>query len=1419
MIERKSYSFNEFRLELPELLEMQKASYERFLQAGVPAKNRRNEGLEGVFCDAFPVSDSRGLLVLRYSHYALAMPRYSIKECRERGVTYSRQLIVHLELQTFKEDGEDKKLQDQVANDVFFCDLPIMTDNGTFIINGAERVVISQLHRSPGVSFDSEQLPSGKMIYQSRIIPNRGSWLEFNTENDVLYMLIDRKKKLLATVLLRAVGYETNEQILALFHTGEPLGLKAGEDVPNKVLFKDVISADGEIIAFANSVLDAETVQKIIDAGIYSVVAIKENVEENNLIHNTLANDTSKDGEGARERIYQTTRSQPDRVDATVAENHFKSLFFDDRRYEIGELGRYRLNSKVYGGGSEQHPAPSADTMTLTTEDFISVIRYMIGLYNGEEGYSLDDIDHLGNRRIRSVGELVANQISIGITRILRSVKENFSSREREGVLTPTELINSRTVNSMVAAFFGSSQLSQFMDQINPLSELTNKRRISALGPGGLSRDRAGLEVRDVHHSHYGRLCPIETPEGANIGLINSLATFSIVNHFGFIETPYRIVGLLPFQDSAGKNYEFPEAKWHAGIMKSFFGDSNQQLLTQTEIGKSEVKFAREKLSGRQLELFDLFCNKSFEFDFGEEITIIKNGVTIGVYKKDEQNKPKADYAQKSIVMQMVVSDWIVYLTAYEEDKCKIAPASTILDPETKRFTSEFVLVRAEGEFPNLPNIEEISVKDTETQKVDLMDVSPMQIVSVAAGLIPFLEHDDANRALMGSNMQRQAVPLLRSEAPVVGTGLEKKVALDSGTLIRAKSDGEVVFVDATCIKVLRDKTNLNCETLGLPPHDIYELRKFERSNQDSCINQKPVCKVGDKIKAGDVLADGTSTDNGELALGKNIRVAFLPWQGYNYEDAIIISEELAIKDTFTSIHIEEYEIEVRETKRGKEEITKDVPNVSEKDRSLLDEEGIVRIGMEVRPGDILVGKVTPKGESELTPEEKLLRAIFGSKSGDVSDSSLRVPSGVKGIVIDTRVFQRRENHASKKEDELRHREEQASKIRAVATDFAEKTNLIQEARKPELARLLLGKTSGNVCNGITNEILVPTGKKWTQDILDKIDFSQLASSSVFCDEPAIQEEVASLLNITNRRIAELNDLKEKEIDKINKGDELKPGVFKVVKVYIAKRRRLSIGDKMAGRHGNKGVVAKIVSVEDMPFTEDGKPVQILLNPLGVPSRMNVGQVLEVHLGWAATALGLHVETPVFNGVSFSEIENELKKAYIENPIVKVSESSWTDAEKTEFKTRHGRDIPKDGITGKATLYDGRTGEPFLNDVTIGTMYMLKLNHLVEDKIHARSTGPYALVTQQPLGGKSHFGGQRFGEMEVWALEAYGAAYTLQELLTVKSDDITGRNKIYDAIVKGENPPAPGTPESFRVLVREFRSLGLDIKVSEAENA
>jgi len=1420
MIERKSYSSNEFRLELPDLLEVQKISYERFLQADIPEKSRRNEGLERVFRDAFPVSDAKGLSVLCYSHYSLAVPRYSLKECRDRGVTYSRPLTVRLELQTFKEEGEEKKLVDQVTNDVFFCDLPIMTENGTFIINGAERVVISQLHRSPGVSFDSEQLPNGKTVFQSRIIPNRGSWLEFNTENDILYMLIDRKKKLPATMLLRAVGYETNEQILALFHEGEETEINAGEEsmaaLANKVLFKNVINADGEIVASANATLDEETCQKIMDAGIKKVVIIKDNVEENNLIRNTLANDKNESAENAMQCIYQITRLQPDKVDTAVAKAHFNGLFFELRRYEIGELGRYRLNSKVYRA-EQKDKAPTGDTMTLTTEDFKSVIRYMVGLYNGEEGYSLDDIDHLGNRRIRSVGELVANQISIGVSRMLRSVRENFSSRDREGILTPTELINSRTVNSMVATFFGSGQLSQFMDQINPLSELTNKRRISALGPGGLSRDRAGLEVRDVHHSHYGRLCPIETPEGANIGLINSLATFSIVNHFGFIETPYRIVGLIKFKGSDGKEYEFPEAKWHAGIMKAFFGDGDQQLLTKADLSESEISVARKKLSGKQLEFFDLFCNKTFEFNANGKTIVIKNGVEVGT--------KNADYKQNSNIINQIVSDWIVYLTAYEEDKCNIAPASTILDPQTKRFVNEFVLVRAEGEFPSLPNIKEVSVEEAEKEgdekilRVDLMDVSPMQIVSVAAGLIPFLEHDDANRALMGSNMQRQAVPLLRSEAPVVGTGLERKVAFDSGTLVKAKNGGVVTFVDATKIEILRDKEGNDYETLGMHPHDVYELRKFERSNQDSCINQKPICKVGDRIKAGDVLADGASTDKGELALGKNIRVAFLPWQGYNYEDAIIISEELAIKDAFTSIHIEEYEIEVRETKRGKEEITRDVPNVGEKDRQHLGEDGIVRVGMEVRPGDILVGKVTPKGESELTPEEKLLRAIFGSKSGDVSDSSLRVPSGVKGIVIDTHQFHRKDSRATTKDEEQKLREETAEKIRNIATEFAERVRLIEEARKPELSRLLLDKASGTIRNNITNEIVVTAGKKWTAELLEKLDFSLFAADSVFCTESNIQEEVSSLLNITNRRINDLNAQKEKEIDKVNKGDELKPGVFKVVKVYIAKKRRLSIGDKMAGRHGNKGVVSKIVSVEDMPFTEDGKPIQILLNPLGVPSRMNVGQVLEVHLGWAATTLGFHVETPVFNGVSFSSIESELKKAYIENPIVKVAESSWKEDEKREFKEKRGREVPSSAITGKATLYDGRTGEPFLNDVTIGTMYMLKLNHLVEDKIHARSTGPYALVTQQPLGGKSHFGGQRFGEMEVWALEAYGAAYTLQELLTVKSDDIIGRNRIYEAIVKGENPPAPGTPESFRVLVREFRSLGLDIKVSEAENA
>jgi len=1405
MTERKSYSSNKFHLELPYLLEVQKASYDQFLQSGVTPRERQKVGLERVFQDIFPISDMKELFTLKYEGYSFGIPKYSIKECRERGLTYSMPLKARLKLQVKEEDGEEKKLKEEIENEVFICDLPVMTENGTFIINGAERVVVSQLHRSPGVSFDEELLPNGKSVFKSRIIPHRGSWVEFNTDNDTLYLIIDRKKKIPASILLRCIGYETNESILQLFY--EPDLVRFDADSINefygRVLFADVVDTDsGEVIAEANSALDAKLCDRILEGGIREFSLIKGNVEENILMHNTMSADATSNEEEALKRIYQVTHQQQEEApNVTTARIYFENLFLvDPRKYDLGEVGRYRLNAKVYRPREMHHmKVPSLTTMTMTKEDFMAIIRYMVGLYNNLEGYALDDIDHLGNRRARSVGELLANQLSVGLTRMSRAIREHLSLRENEG-MTPVDLVNARTVNSVVATFFGSSQLSQFMDQANPLSELTHKRRLSALGPGGLSRERAGFEVRDVHQTHYGRLCPIETPEGPNIGLINSMATFSIVNHFGFIETPYRIVGLLEFKDAAGNTCFFPEDKWHFGLFKGFTREPH--LFIKEVLNDQEMNLVRRNLDNCQRALFDNYCNKVYEYKTAEgRALFMRNGNVL------ENYKGTPDFRQVGEKILVQVSDFITYLTADEEDKYRVAPASTLIDDDN-RFVDPFVIVRAEGEFPNLPKQVEIDLKDTDTVRVDLMDVAPMQIVSVAAGLIPFLEHDDANRALMGSNMQRQAVPLLRSEAPVVGTGLERRAALDSGTVIRAKYNGLVTFVDANRIEVLRDETQgADYEFLGMPEHDQYELRKFERSNQDTCINQKPVVDVGVRVSAGDVLADGASTEQGELALGKNILIAFLPWNGYNYEDAIIISEELAIKDTFTSIHIEEFEMEVRDTKRGPEELTREIPNVSEEALRNLDDVGIIRVGAEVKAGDILVGKVTPKGETELSPEERLLRAIFGEKAGDVRDSSLRAPSGMKGVVVETRVFSRKErDKKSKSEDQV--------KIAKVKEEFSDKIANITRARNTRLSELLVGQTCGEVKDASTHEVLVPAGKKWTQQMLNTVNFMEVSLQSTLSKEDAIQINAVKVLDVANQRILELTHTMEKEIDKVTKGDELKPGVLQMVKVYVAKKRRLSIGDKMAGRHGNKGVISKVVPVEDMPFTEDGRPIQILLNPLGVPSRMNVGQVLEVHLGWAAKTLGFKVATPVFDGATFGQIEKELKDAFTEKPIVKVNEASWTNEEKKTFESQNGHAIPAGGITGKARLYDGRTGEAFLNDVTIGYMYMLKLGHLVEDKIHARSIGPYSLVTQQPLGGKSQFGGQRFGEMEVWALEAYGAAYTLQELLTVKSDDVMGRSKIYEAIVKGINTPTPGIPESFRVLIREIRSLGLDIKTS-----
>ena len=1421
--ERKSYSSNKFQLELPYLIEVQKASYEQFLQADIPQEKRLPAGLQRVFQDIFPITDPNGLFSLEYEKYYFGIPKYSIPECRERGLSYNMELYATLALRVFEKDGEDTKLKEEVKNDVLICELPIMTENGTFIINGAERVVVSQLHRSPGVSFDEELQPNGRSDYKSRIIPHRGAWVEFNVESDVLYLSIDRKKKIAATAMLRSIGFETTQDILNLFYkkTEEVVVAEEAEkfnedgvcELIDRIIFNDVVDeSTGEIIVEANSVIDERKLERLRESNVEKIVLLSKD-EENLLIHNTLANDKTKSREEALRTIYSVTHQQQDEApNLQAAENYFDSMFLNDpRKYDLGEVGRYRLNAKVYtpkilnilkevGEQFKQYnmdkelALPEPTRTTMSKADFLAVIEYMVGLYDGEDGYAKDDIDHLGNRRTRSVGELLANQISVGLSRMSRVIRENLSLHNDDEQTTPRDLVNTRTVSSVVQAFFGSSQLSQFMDQMNPLSELTHKRRLSALGPGGLSRERAGFEVRDVHYTHYGRLCPIETPEGPNIGLINSLASYAIVNHYGFIETPYRIVGLVDFKDAQGNIVKFPEAKWHFGIFKAFVHDPHY-FLSQQELTRKEMDSIRMNLDNRQRDLFDSFAGKVFQFSDAEgEVRYFKNGFELDGFSG------KADYVQASSSIDQVVSDFITYLTADEEDAFKVAPASTELTDDN-RFKEEYVIVRDKSEYPHVLRQDSIEIDDMDVERIDLMDVAPMQIVSVAAGLIPFLEHDDANRALMGSNMQRQAVPLLRAEAPVVGTGLERRAALDSGTVVRAKHDGRVTFVDARNITVQRGNmvngnfeplTGLgeNYEFLGKDPIDNYTLRKFERSNQDSCVNQKPIVNVGDFVKAGDVLADGVSTDHGELALGKNILIGFLPWNGYNYEDAVIISEELAIKDTFTSIHIEEYELEVRDTKRGPEELTREIPNVGEDALRNLDENGVIRVGAEVGPDDILVGKVTPKGETELTPEERLLRAIFGEKAGDVRDSSLKAPPGMKGVVLETRIFSKKDK-ADKKS-----KEKDQETIEEIRQNFQSQIDRIKDACREHLFDLLAGKSAGKVMDNETHELLIREGQTYNEQNLKFIDVTKVSPLSTFVvDDDDLQDKVLSLVLVARDNLDTLTRTMEKEIDKVTKGDELKPGVLKCVKVYIAKKRCLSIGDKMAGRHGNKGVVSKIVPVEDMPFTEDGRPLQILLNPMGVPSRMNIGQVLEVHLGWAAKTLGFKVSTPVFDGAKFEDICKELEKAYQKNPIVNY-----------EMDPEH------DKIIGKAKLYDGRTGEAFLNPVTIGYMYYLKLGHLVDDKIHARSIGSYALVTQQPLGGKSQFGGQRFGEMEVWAMEAYGAAYTLQELLTVKSDDVTGRSMVYDAIVHGKNTPKPGIPESFNVMIREVHSLGLDIE-------
>jgi len=1253
MIARKSYSRIKKVAELPNLLEIQTKSYETFLQPETTLRMRGKQGLHGAFIGLFPVSDVKGYYSLEYDGYKLGIPKYSLRECKERGMTFAAPLKVDMSLLVFEQDGETKKFVEKISNEVYIGEIPLMTERGTFVINGAERVIVSQLHRSPGITFDEVVHPNGKKLLTARIIPQRGSWVEILLDvDDVLTVNIDRRKKMPATILLRALGYSSDEQLLGLFH--DTVRVQVNEKKKEKVLgnvnARTVFDEEtGEIIVDANEVITEEKWKKLVENKIPNIEILKDIPNpENMIIRNTIAADPTKSEEEALFFMYATMRpGDPPNVE--TARNLIQRLFFDEKRYDLGNVGRYRMNTRL-------GVIPPDGVTTMTRDDFIAAFKYMIGL-NAGVGF-IDDIDHLGNRRVRSVGELLSAQFTVGLTRMVRTIKERLSLRDTENI-TPQDLINARTVSTVVQAFFGSSQLSQFLDQTNPLSELTHKRRVSALGPGGLTRERAGFEVRDVHHTHYGRLCPIETPEGPNIGLIASLSTYARVNSFGFIETPYQKV---------------------------------------------------------------------------------ENGTLTGA---------------------------IEYLTADMEDNYIIAQANTPVDD--KGFLKEkLIFARYRGDFPVVS-----------PQEIAYMDVSPMQLVSIAAGLIPFLEHDDANRALMGSNMQRQAVPLLRTEPPFVGTGLEQRAAFDSGCMIVAKNPGVIEKVDANKIVIRKVKDTSSDDILGLTEFDTYELVKYERSNQDTCINQKVCVKAGQKVVAGDVLADGHATHEGELALGRNVVAAFMPWRGYNFEDAIIISERLVAEDIYTSVHIEVFETEVRDTKRGPEELTREIPNVSEDALVDLDENGVVRVGTEVEAGDILVGKVTPKGETELSPEERLLRAIFGEKAGDVRDSSLKAPPGLKGTVIDTRIYSRKErDKRSKKKDKKR--------IDELKEEITQQITEIEKIRLDKLSEFLSDTTACEITSFHTGEVLVPDGKKWTKALLLKLDIRAISFKNGLCKETDKNEKAEDVLYRANDMIAKLEDKLDKEIDKIIRGDELKPGVLQLVKVYVAKKRKLSVGDKMAGRHGNKGVISKILPVEDLPFLPDGTQVDIILNPLGVPSRMNIGQILEVHMGWAAKKLGLRIATPVFDGASYNDVLELLDKA----------------------------ELPR---SGKMKLRDGRSGEPFEQDVTVGPMYMLKLCHLVDDKIHARSIGPYSLVTQQPLGGKSQFGGQRFGEMEVWALEAYGAAYTLQQVLTVKSDDLTGRSKIYEAIVKGENTPGAGIPESFKVLIREIKALALDIEVLSAD--
>ena len=1251
-------------LPYPDFLEVQLKSFQDFLQLDTPPEKRNNEGLYKVFAENFPIADTRNNFVLEFLDYYIDPPRYTIAECLERGLTYSVPLKAKLKLYCTDPDHEDFAT---VIQDVYLGQIPYMTAQGTFVINGAERVVVSQLHRSPGVFFGQSIHANGTKLYSARIIPFRGSWIEFATDiNNVMYAYIDRKKKLPVTTLLRAIGLESDKDIIETFDLAEELKVNKtnlkkalGRRLAARVLkswIEDFVDEDtGEVVSIERNevVLDRETVLEekdidtILESGVQSILLHKEDANsiDYSIIFNTLQKDTSNSEKEAIQYIYRQLRNAEPPDDASAREV-ITNLFFSEKRYDLGEVGRYRINKKL-GLGT------SMDVKVLTREDIVEIIKHLIRLINSKA--EVDDIDHLSNRRVRTVGEQLYNQFAVGLARMGRTIRERMNVRDNE-VFTPTDLINAKTISSVINTFFGTNALSQFMDQTNPLAEMTHKRRMSALGPGGLSRERAGFEVRDVHYTHYGRLCPIETPEGPNIGLISSLCVYAKINDLGFIETPYR-----------------------------------------------EVKDSKVNLN----------------------------------------------------------NDEVVYLTAEIEEGKVIAQGNAPLKDDGS-FIKDNVKARLDADFPIVP-----------PDQVELMDVSPVQIASIAASLIPFLEHDDANRALMGSNMMRQAVPLMRSEAPIVGTGLEGQLIRDSRTQIMAEGDGVIEFVDATTIRIRYDRTEDEEFVAFEDAVKEYKLPKFRKTNQSTTIDLRPICNKGQRVKRGDILTEGYSTENGELALGRNLKVAFMPWKGYNYEDAIVLNERMVREDILTSVHVDEYTLEVRETKRGMEELTSDIPNVSEDATKDLDERGIIRVGAHVVPGDIMIGKITPKGESDPTPEEKLLRAIFGDKAGDVKDASLKASPSLKGVVIGTNLFSR----AQKKPSRSKSVNAQLPKL---DEEYEERQAQLKDVLVSKLMTLTSGKTSVGVKDFLGSDI-IPKGVKFAATTLREINYDTVNLSKWTSDAHKNDLIRAAIVNYL-RKSKEIDaELRRRKFD-ISIGDELPSGIMQMAKVYVAKKRKIGVGDKMAGRHGNKGIVSRVVRQEDMPFLADGTPVDIVLNPLGVPSRMNLGQIFETVLGWAGRELGEKFATPIFDGASLDDL------------------NEWTD---------------KAGLPryGKTYLYDGGTGERFDQPATVGVIYMLKLGHMVEDKMHARSIGPYSLITQQPLGGKAQFGGQRFGEMEVWALEAFGAAHVLQEILTIKSDDVTGRSKAYEAIVKGDSMPPAGIPESLNVLLHELRGLGLSVNL------